>query len=416
MLQPEQQTMPFTKLNLGADLTAVISKLFNSATAIQSSVIPAALANKDILAIAQTGSGKTLAFGLPILERVQTQRSVTQAIVLVPTRELAMQVNDAIVAVAKKLEIRSQVLCGGVDKEVQIQALQLCPEIVVATPGRLLDLLTEKQFYPRDVNTLVLDEADRLVDMGFWSDVQKIVAFMPATRQTMLFSATLLPELKASMDSLLNAPALIEANQANSVVSEIEEIAYLVNKGSKANVLIDQIKRHGWKQALVFIGAKDNADALCKKLTKAGLTVSALHGNKSQQERESILAEFKQQKTQILVATDLLARGIHIEQLPVVINIELPTNPTTYVHRIGRTGRAGEQGLAISLVCHGESDYLAAIRQLTKRPLPLQELADFPVTDKPSTGVSKRAPRDKQANRRTAKKTSIKQFGNKTKR
>ncbi|EGU36376.1 DNA and RNA helicase [Vibrio ichthyoenteri ATCC 700023] len=408
--------MLFTELNLSANLTAAISNQFINATAIQSAVIPAALANKDILAISQTGSGKTLAFGLPILEKVQTQRSVTQAVILVPTRELAMQVNDALVEPAKGLNIRSLVVCGGVDKESQIKALQLNPEIIVATPGRLLDLLNEEQFDAASITTLVLDEADRLVDMGFWNDVQKIVAYTPVTRQTMLFSATLLPELKASMDSLLTAPKVIEANQANSVVSEIEEIAYLVNKGSKANVLIDQIKQHNWKQVLVFIGAKDNADALCKKLDKAGLTVSALHGNKTQLERESILAEFKQQKTQILIATDLLARGIHIDQLPVVINIELPSNPTTYVHRIGRTGRAGEKGLALSLVCHGESDYLAAIRQLTNRPLPLEELADYPVTDKPSSGASKRAPRDKQANRRTAKKTSIKQFGNKAKR
>ncbi|KII75411.1 DEAD/DEAH box helicase [Vibrio renipiscarius] len=408
--------MQFTELNLSADLTIAISSQFTHATAIQTSVIPVALANKDILALAQTGSGKTLAFGLPILERVKALRSVTQAIILVPTRELAMQVHDALRCIAEKLDIRSQVLCGGVDKDAQIEALQQRPEIIVATPGRLLDLLNDNAIDASTITTLVLDEADRLVEMGFWSDVQKIVAYTPATRQTMMFSATLLPELKASMESLLTAPEMIEAHQANSVVSEIEEIAYLVNKGSKANVLIDQIKQHGWKQALVFIGAKDNADALCKKLNKAGLTVSALHGNKTQQERETILAEFKQQKTQILVATDLLARGIHIDQLPVVINIELPSNPTTYVHRIGRTGRAGEKGLAVSLVCHGESEYLAAIRQLTNRPLPLQELADFPVTDKPSSGENKRAPRDKQANRRTAKKTSIKQFGNKPKR
>lgn len=408
--------MLFTELNLSADLACAISAQYKTATAIQSAVIPAALASKDILALAQTGSGKTLAYTLPLLERAQTQRSVTQAIILVPTRELAMQVNDSITALGDAVKLRSQVLCGGVDKEAQIQHLQQRPEIVVATPGRLLDLLNDNAFDANGITTLVLDEADRLVDMGFWSDVQKIVAFVPAERQTMMFSATLLPELKASIDSLLTEPVIIEANQANSVVNEIEEIAYLVNKGSKANVLIEQIKQHGWQQALVFIGAKDNADALCKKLTKAGLTVIALHGNKSQQERESILAEFKQQKTQILIATDLLARGIHIEQLPVVINIDLPSNPATYVHRVGRTGRAGEKGLALSLVCHGESEYLAAIRQLTNRPLPLQELADFPVTDKPSTGENKRAPRDKQANRRTAKKTSIKQFGNKPKR
>ena len=408
--------MQFTELKLSADLASAISVQYKTATAIQSSVIPTALVNKDILAIAQTGSGKTLAFGLPILERVKTQRSVTQAIILVPTRELAMQVNDAIAAVAGKIDIRSQVLCGGVDKETQIQALQQRPEIVVATPGRLLDLLNEKEFDASGINTLVLDEADRLVDMGFWNDVQKIVAFIPATRQTMMFSATLLPELKASMDSLLSNPVMIETNCANSVVEEIEEIAYLVNKGSKANVLIQQIIAHGWKQALVFIGAKDNADALCKKLNKAGLSVDALHGNKTQQERETILADFKQQKTRVLIATDLLARGIHIDALPVVINFELPSNPATYVHRVGRTARAGENGLAVSLVCHGESDYLAAIRTLTNRALPLQELADFPVTDKPSTGENKRAPRDKMANRRTAKKTSVTQFKNKPKR
>lgn len=416
--------MLFTELNLSPTLTKEISLQFKSTTPVQASVIPVALNGKDVLAIAQTGSGKTWAYGLPILEQAQhtlklvngsldqenSRRSVLQALVLVPTRELAMQVNDALSSITAAIGINSLTICGGVDKEKQIQQLLLNPEIIVATPGRLLDLLINEHIDARSLKTLVLDEADRLVDMGFWSDIEKILTYLPTSRQTLMFSATLVPELKSTIELILSNPVLIQTHATNSVVEDIEEILYLVNKGSKTNALIAQIKQHQWEQVLIFIGAKDNADALCKKLAKAGISAAALHGNKSQVEREETLLSFKQKQTQVLVATDLLARGIHIDKLPIVINMDLPTNPAVYVHRVGRTARAGEAGLAISFVCHGESEHLEAIRKLTERTLPLELLEEFPVTDKPSTGENKRAPRDKQANRRTSKKSSIKQF------
>ncbi|GAL26167.1 ATP-dependent RNA helicase VCA0990 [Vibrio variabilis] len=303
-----------------------------------------------------------------------------------------------------------------VDKEQQKAHLSIGWEVVVATPGRLIELVAEQALDVSMVSNVVLDEADRMLEMGFWTDVQRIIQSLPEQRQTLLFSATFPQALEDKAKTLLSSPVFIEAQKEAKNEGAIEEILYLVNKGSKAKALIDQITRNDWSQVLVFIGAKDNADALCKKLSKAGLSAAALHGNKNQAEREATLESFKQQKVRVLIATDLLARGIHVESLPVVINFELPSNPETYVHRIGRTARAGQQGVAVSLVCHGETEYLDAIRKTTSREFVLKELGGFPVTDKPSTGENKRAPRDKQANRRTQRKKSIKQFQGKNKR
>ncbi|PMG95318.1 DEAD/DEAH box helicase [Vibrio breoganii] len=408
--------MPFSQLTLCSELSDTLQANFTTPTEVQSQAIPAILGRKDVLAIAQTGSGKTLAYGLAILEQVRLQPCSTQAIILVPTRELATQVCDTLEPYANTVDITALSLCGGIDKEWQKEQLLLTPEILVATPGRLLDLLKDQSIDVSRLSAFVLDEADRLLDMGFWPDIQEIVSLLPPKRQTLMFSATFSEKLETQAKGLLHSPKRIQTNVANSVVEGIEETLYLVNKGSKTNALIAQLKQHNWSQVLVFIGAKDNADALCKKLTKAGISVAALHGNKSQQEREETLELFKQRKVNVLIATDLLARGIHVQSLPVVINFELPSNAEVYVHRVGRTARAGEQGVAISLVCHGETEYLSAIRQLTLRELPLAELEGFPVTDKPSSGQSKRAPRDKKANRRTNSKKSVKQFQGKVKK
>ncbi|PML76590.1 DEAD/DEAH box helicase [Enterovibrio norvegicus] len=403
----------FSTLPLSPALVAALPVQCQAPTSIQSLAIPAISARKDVLAIAQTGSGKTLAYGLPLLDGAQATASHVCKLVLVPTRELAAQVNEALTPIATALNLSTVVVCGGIEKESQIERLLLKPEVVIATPGRLKELLKEGAIETSTIDSVVLDEADRLVDMGFWPDVENILAAIPTSRQMMLFSATLPEELEASMEGLLNSPATIFASATNSMVKQIEERLYLVNKGSKANVLIDQIKQHEWPQVLVFISERDNADALCKKLNKAGITSAALHGDKAQSEREQTLAAFKDKQVQVLIATDLLARGIHIDHLPVVINFDVPLSPAVYVHRVGRTARAGEQGLAITLVCHAETDYLQAIRNMIKCELPLQELEAFPVTDKPSTGSSKRTPRDKQANRRTSQKSSIKQFKSK---
>ncbi|MGF1721142.1 DEAD/DEAH box helicase [Vibrio kyushuensis] len=423
--------MPFSSLNLSPELIDALPKAFKEPTEIQSQSVPTILKGGDLLAIAQTGSGKTLAYGLPILEQLFTDGKAQQKIdsptallniIIVPTRELATQVHTElgkvieVLAKVNKLKFNSLLLCGGVDKDSQVEQLQNQPQLVVATPGRLLDLIQSKHLLVSDVKRIVLDEADRLLDMGFWSDIQSILAELPQSRQTMMFSATLPSELEERLNSQLNQPSYVQVNQVNQVVDNIEERLFLVNKGSKTKALIQQIETNQWSQVLVFISAKDNANALTKKLAKAGISCAALHGDKSQSEREQTLVQFKQKSIQVLIATDLLARGIHIDDLPVVINFDLPSDPTVYVHRVGRTARAGQQGLAISLVCHGEKDYLEAIRTTAQRSLATQTLSNFPVTDKPSSGESKRAPRDKKANRRTNNKTSAKQFQKKTKR
>ncbi|EGQ8045377.1 DEAD/DEAH box helicase [Vibrio parahaemolyticus] len=406
--------MPFSTLSLSSELIHALPKDFKKPTDIQALAIPELLAGQDLLALANTGSGKTLAYGLPLLEKLSVNPE-QKALILVPTRELAMQVSEAINQVGQALELNAVCLCGGVDKEQQQQALATNPHILVATTGRLVDL-ANNGLDLSNVHYLVLDEADRLLDMGFWPDVQNIAGLISNQRQTAMFSATFSDELKGKAKLLMQAPKQVAAHQENSTNQDIVETLYLVNKGSKTKALIELIQKNAWTQALVFIGAKENADGLAKKLNKAGISTNALHGDKSQAEREEVLAQFKSGQMQVLIATDLLARGIHIEQLPVVINFELPMHAETYVHRVGRTARAGEQGVAMSLVCHGEMDALNAIRHLTQRALPVQDLVGFPVTDKPSTGESKRAPRDKKANRRTNAKKSIKQFQGKSKR
>ncbi|TNZ66567.1 DEAD/DEAH box helicase [Vibrio parahaemolyticus] len=406
--------MPFSTLSLSSELIHALPKDFKKPTDIQALAIPELLAGQELLALANTGSGKTLAYGLPLLEKLSVNPE-QKALILVPTRELAMQVSEAINQVGQVLELNAVCLCGGVDKEQQHHALATNPHILVATTGRLVDL-ANNGLDLSNVHYLVLDEADRLLDMGFWPDVQNIAGLISNQRQTAMFSATFSDELKGKVKLLMQAPKQVAAHQENNTNQDIVETLYMVNKGSKTKALIELIQKNAWTQALVFIGAKENADGLAKKLNKAGISTNALHGDKSQAEREEALAQFKSGQIQVLIATDLLARGIHIEQLPVVINFELPMHAETYVHRVGRTARAGEQGVAMSLVCHGEMDALNAIRHLTQRALPVQDLVGFPVTDKPSTGESKRAPRDKKANRRTHAKKSIKQFQGKSKR
>lgn len=406
--------MPFSTLSLSSELIHALPKDVKQPTDIQALAIPELLAGKDVLALANTGSGKTLAYALPLLDKLHANPQ-QKALVLVPTRELAIQVSEAINQVGQALELNAVCLCGGVDKAQQQQALATNPHILVATTGRLVDLVNHGLDLSH-IHTLILDEADRLLDMGFWPDVQNIAMQTANQRQTAMFSATFSEALKEKAKQLMHAPKQVAAHQENSTNQDITETLFLVNKGSKTKALIELIQQNAWTRVLVFIGAKENADGLAKKLNKAGVSTTALHGNKSQDEREEALAQFKSGQVNVLIATDLLARGIHIEQLPVVINFELPMHAETYVHRVGRTARAGEQGVAMSLVCHGEMDALNAIRHLTQRALPVQDLAGFPVTDKPSTGESKRAPRDKKANRRTNNKSSIKQFQGKVKR
>lgn len=432
----ESSTEPlsFVELGVNAALCSVLPAALKHPTRVQQLAIPAILAGRDVLALSQTGSGKTLAFGLPLLQILWQQiaeqtmaKSVPAAnplaLVLVPTRELAQQVTIALYALASKLSssLNIQLLCGGIAQEEQLAELAANPQFVVATPGRLLDLCTQSYISLDSIKYLVLDEADRLLEMGFWPDVQKLMAMMPKRKQTLLFSATLPDALDSLAGKLLsNDPLRVEASTRNAVAADIEEQLYLVNKGSKAQALIALLKQYQWPQVLVFISARDDADAIAKRLVKAGINAAALHGEKDQTVRSQTLADFKANRIQVVVATDLMARGIHVDALPVVINLDLPTSAPVYVHRIGRTARAGAKGLAISLVCHGEMPSLTAIRNLTARELPLASLADFPVTDKPGERARedgaehnvapKRPPRDKQANRRSLNKHSVKAF------
>lgn len=432
-LSSSPELLTFAELGLNSALIKALPASLKHPTKVQQLAIPAILAGRDLLALAQTGSGKTLAFGLPLLQLLQQQQRLqgtksvqppnALALVLVPTRELALQVTEALQTVASQLStsLNIQLLCGGVALEDQLAELAAKPQVLVATPGRLLDLCKQAHVSLDSIKHLVLDEADRLLEMGFWPDVQKLMAFMPKLKQTSLFSATLPEALDTLAGKLLvNQPLRVEAHKVNSVAGEIEEQLYLVNKGSKAQALIALLKQYQWPQVLVFISARDDADAVAKRLAKAGMKVAALHGEKEQTVRSQTLADFKANRIQVLVATDLMARGIHVDALPVVINLDLPMSAPVYVHRIGRTARAGEKGLAISLVCHGEMATLTAIRSLTARELPLALLADFPVTDKPSEKITdgategkverKRPPRDKQANRRSINKHSAKEF------
>ena len=402
--------MTFTDLNLHPTVVAGLPSQLHTPTRIQKLTIPAILAQRDLLALAQTGSGKTLAFGLPLLQQVNASAPNIQAVILVPTRELAVQVSSALQQVATGIGIRTQSLCGGADQAQQLTELEHQPQLLVATPGRLLDLLTQQLIGLDAVRHLVLDEADRLLEMGFWPDIQRLLIHIPTKRQTLLFAATLPFALDSLAMDLLENPLRKEAHATNSVVEEIEEHLYLVNKGSKAQALLALLKQHSWPQVLVFISSRDAADALRKKLRKAGVSTASLHGEKDQTTREQTLEAFKAHNIQVLVTTDLLARGIHVEALPVVINMDLPSSAPVYVHRVGRTARAGRNGIALSLVCHGEIHALKAIRDLTGRALTLLELTDFPVTDKPASEERKRPVRDKQANRRSSSKHSIKQF------
>jgi len=447
--EPSSESLTFAELGLNAALITALPAKVALPTRVQQLAIPAILAGRDVLALSQTGSGKTLAFGLPLLQAVHQAihqavhqhteqllapqpplpgaksgaESPVLALVLVPTRELAQQVTKALQALASQLApfpLKIQLLCGGIAQEEQLAELAVKPQLVVATPGRLLDLCEQSHISLDSIKHLVLDEADRLLQMGFWPDMQKLLAMMPKRKQTLLFSATLPEDLDTLAGKLLtHHPLRLEAHTRNSVTAAIEEQLYLVNKGSKAQALIALLTQYQWPQVLVFISARDDVDAVAKRLVKAGIRAAALHGEKDQTVRSQTLADFKAHRIQVLVATDLMARGIHVDALPVVINLDLPSSAPVYVHRIGRTARAGAKGLAISLVCHGEMLSLTAIRRLTERELPLAALAEFPVTDKPSANSlhpadakveRKRAPRDKQANRRSINKHSAKAF------
>ena len=365
--------MSFSQFALNDKILAAVMELgYKRATPIQEQAIPAVLQGYDILAGAQTGTGKTAAFSLPLLEKLGEEHyTKPRALILTPTRELAAQIDENIQAYAKYLDIKSTVVYGGVGIGAQATRIQEGVDIIVATPGRLIDLCIEKDIDLSNVETLILDEADRMLDMGFIHDINKIILRLPRQRQNLMFSATYSIAVKELAAELLHRPVAIEVARENSAAESVKQKAYGVSQIAKTDFLIDLIKKEDWFQVLVFTRTKPAADRVTDELKKAGIPAAAIHGDKSQNVRTRALKAFKEGKTQALVATDVAARGIDIDKLEAVVNYELPNVAEDYVHRIGRTGRAGEDGLAISLVSFGESRYLAAIEKLLKKKIRL---------------------------------------------
>ncbi|MGJ0359208.1 DEAD/DEAH box helicase [Aliarcobacter cryaerophilus] len=364
-------------LNLGLCpqiLRAVEEEGYTTATPIQTKAIPVILSKKDVLAAAQTGTGKTAGFTLPLLELLnknysKDKKSSVKALILTPTRELATQVGESVEVYGKYLPFKSAVIFGGVGINPQKAILKKGVDIITATPGRLLDLVSQDCLDLSKVEFLVLDEADRMLDMGFIHDIKKILSILPKHRQNLLFSATFSPEIKKLADGLLKTPVLIEVSKANSTSHKVEQTVHHVDKERKKELLIHLLNKNSWKQVLVFTRTKHGANKLSEALIKDKITSAAIHGNKSQGARTKALDDFKAGSVRVLVATDIAARGIDIDQLPHVINFELPNVPEDYVHRIGRTGRAGNSGDAISLVCIDEHDYLFGIEKLIKQKI-----------------------------------------------
>ena len=367
--------MSFDTLGLRAELTeAVAAKGYQTPSPIQAKAIPAILEGRDVLGGSQTGTGKTAAFSLPLLQNLAKSSFKTKrprALILTPTRELAAQVHQSVLDYGKLLELRSAVVFGGVGFQPQINAFRRGLDIVVATPGRLLDLCQQGEANLSAVEILVLDEADRMLDMGFIHDIRKILALLPAQRQNLFFSATFANEVKKLADSILRNPVEVEVAPRNATADRVDQEAYEVGQKSKRALLSKLILDGNWSQVLVFTRTKHGANRLAQQLEKDGIAAMAIHGNKSQGARERALAKFKSCDIQVLVATDIAARGLDIADLPYVVNYELPNVPEDYVHRIGRTGRAGKSGKAISLVSETEHAFLWDIEKLLKKQIPL---------------------------------------------
>ncbi|WP_370407509.1 DEAD/DEAH box helicase [Tenacibaculum dicentrarchi] len=399
--------MTFKSLGLSdALLKAIEEKGYDTPSPIQAKAIPPILEGKDVLASAQTGTGKTAGFTLPVLQRLADSKHPkyrpVRALVLTPTRELAAQVHDNVREYSKYLDIRSTVVFGGVKAASQIKTLRQGVDILVATPGRLLDLHDQKAVSFKRIDVLILDEADRMLDMGFVRDINKIISFMPEKRQNLMFSATFSTEIKRLASGILRNPVSVEAEPENSTAEKVAQKVYTVDKGKKTEVVINLIKDGNWSQVLIFTRTKHGANKLTEKLIKSGISAAAIHGNKSQGARTKALANFKNNTNRVLVATDIAARGIDIPLLPHVINFELPNVPEDYVHRIGRTGRAGAKGEALSLVCSEETEYQKEIEKILKQKLKTEVIPGYEPKD---TAQPKRASTQKKSS--TAKKKGV---------
>lgn len=399
--------MSFQSLGLSeALLKAVSKKGYTTPSPIQQKAIPPVLEGKDVLASAQTGTGKTAGFTLPLLhllsENPKEKYRPIRALILTPTRELAAQVYANVKEYSEFLNLRSAVIFGGVNQKPQAATIRQGVDILVATPGRLLDLQNQGLLSLNRIEIFVLDEADRMLDMGFLRDIERVIKSMPEKRQNLMFSATFSKDIKKLAHGILNHPVYVEATPENTTVEAITQKVYRVAKGLKTGLIIKLISDGNWKQVLVFGRTKHGANKLCEKMIKAGITAAAIHGNKSQGARTKALAGFKSGRVRVLVATDIAARGLDIPLLPHVVNFELPNIPEDYVHRIGRTGRAGASGEALSLVSADETSFLRDIEKLIEMKLPVQIIEGFEPDPNASTAPIKQGQGRQQRSSRSS--------------
>lgn len=379
--------MSFTSLKiLKPILKSLQEEGYETPTPIQSQAIPPALSGRDILGCAQTGTGKTAAFAIPILQRLSEQQApfrkrLIRSLIVTPTRELAIQIEESLRSYGRHLDLRTAVIFGGVNQNPQVRTLKSGIDILVATPGRLLDLMNQGHLSLRDIEIFVLDEADRMLDMGFIHDVKKMLKVLPTERQTLFFSATMPPEIVNLTRSILRNPVRVEVAPESTTAEKVSQQVYFVDKGNKKKLLVDVLRQDEVGSALVFTRTKRGANQVVKMLNKKSIAAEAIHGNKSQNARQKALNNFKDQRTRVLVATDIAARGIDVDELQYVINYEVPNEPETYVHRIGRTGRAGSDGTALSFCDAIEKEFLRDIESLIDQRIPVIEEHGYPLTD-----------------------------------
>lgn len=405
--------MPFSELGLSSELVGAVR--YAAPTPVQKEAIPAIIGGRDILAAAQTGTGKTAAFVLPLLERLKATpeyRKRVRVLIVTPTRELAAQIHESVETYGKNLPFRSCVIFGGVKINPQISRLRQRTDIVIATPGRLLDLVNQRALNLSAVETLVLDEADRMLDMGFVHDIRRILKLLPKNRQNLMFSATYSHEIESMANKLMQNPFRIAVARRNTAAETVSQLVHPVDKARKRELLSYLIGSKNWKQVLVFTRTKHGANRLTKQLEQDGLKAVAIHGNKSQGARTRALREFKENKVRVLVATDIAARGLDIDKLPHVVNYDLPQVPEDYVHRIGRTGRAENAGIAVSLVSIDEASQLRAIERLLKQELKKDPIPGFEpdpsIKAQPSkpAGGNRRAPAKRRSSTSNRRRTS----------
>jgi len=402
--------MSFQNLNLIEPiLEALKIEGYITPTPIQAEAIPLILDRKDILGCAQTGTGKTAAFAIPIIQLLSQDKNKApgkrqiKSLILTPTRELAIQIGESFESYGTKLNLRYEVIFGGVNQKPQVEMLHKGVDVLIATPGRLLDLMNQGFINLNNIQFFVLDEADRMLDMGFVHDVKKVIAKLPVKRQSLFFSATMPPAIVKLADTILKNPSKVSVTPVSSTVDAINQVIYFVDKENKKNLLIDILQDKSIERVLVFTRTKHGADKVAKELTKAGITAQAIHGNKSQNARQNALNNFKCKLTRALIATDIAARGIDIDDLTHVVNFELPNIPESYVHRIGRTGRAGASGIAIGFCDEEEKEYLKDIQNLIHKKIPVNNVHPYPLMNHV---VIKETPRSQRPQRNSSNRNS----------